>query len=129
MILDSSVILDFILEEEPISTELTKLLLDENAKIIVHQMAEICDVARREGAPVQSFLEHTMVICEQTNILNSDIIEAAKLKWHHRKLGKTKISLADAMMLAVGKRIGENVVTKDADFIGIEGATVLGKNC
>lgn len=88
-------------------------------------MTEICDVARREGAPVQSFLEHTMVICNQETIQNSDIIEAAELKWLHRKSGKEKFSLADAMMLAVGKRIGETVVTKDGDFVGIEGAIVL----
>jgi predicted nucleic acid-binding protein len=119
--------LDFILEEEPIATELTILLLDDDAKIILHQMAEICDVARREGAPVQSFLDHTMIICNQEFIQNVDIIEAAELKWEHRKSGKKKFSLADAMMLAVGKRIGETVVTKDTDFVGIDGAIVLGQ--
>lgn len=125
MILDTSIIIDFIFEEEPASTELTKLLIQEDAKILVHQMAEVCDVAQRLHAPVESILQQTMIICEREEVQQSDIIAAAELKWAQREAGKKKFSLADAMMIAVAKRTGEKIVTKDGDFSEFDEAIIL----
>jgi len=128
MILDTSVVLDFIWEREPVSTELTKLLVESNEEAFLTplQFAEVADVsAKNKCYPEDSFKE-IEIFSTLISLTRDDLIESGKLKWEMRQGGRSKFSLADAMMLAVGRRIGHTVVTKDRDFIGIDGAFVLG---
>jgi predicted nucleic acid-binding protein len=126
LIVDASVVIDFFLEEEPVSTEFAKLLIEEESHIILHQLAEICDYSVRAKRPAATLLEYSLKLCKRASIEDDDLVSAAKLKWEQREAGKKRFSLADALLLSVGRRLGETVVTKDAEFIGIEGVTVLG---
>ncbi|GEM_PF-2715058 len=128
MILDTSIVLDFIWEREPVSTELTKLLIEsgENAYITQHQLAEISDVTVKNNRdPNISFTEVELFVTK-ISLTKDDLIESGKIKWQCRQEGRTKFSLADAVMLAVSIRTGQTLITKDRDFIGIDGVKVLG---
>ena len=128
MILDTSIVIDFLLQKEPVNTELTALLVeaDREACVIIHQRAELCDVAVRNGRNPADALTDLDGFTRQEEVTRADLIEAAHLKWVVRLAGRKRFSLADAVMLAVGRRLGETVVTKDGDFAGLEGVTVLG---
>jgi predicted nucleic acid-binding protein len=128
LILDTSVALDFIWEREPISTELANLMINSNEDVYMadHQLAEISDVATRNKGEPEVALAEIGRFVQRVTVTQEDLVNCGTIKWTQRKAGKNKFSLADAVMLAVGRRLGETVVTKDTDFAGLEGVTLLG---
>ena len=129
MIVDTSVILDFLWQKEPISTELTVILAqsDEPVRIVLPQKAEVCDVSKRSGLHPDDVLSAVEKMTEEIPLQSSDLIDAGILKWKMRDSGRSRFSLADAILLAVGQRRNERIITSDGAFRDLEGVTVVGK--
>ena len=109
MILDTSVLFDFLWGYQPVCSQLQNLLEKdnhENFKCIDFQRAELCDLFARKGIKPEYSLNDIQLICQRLATEDNDLIQGAIIKNKMRKKGNQKISLADSVMLAVSKRTG-----------------------
>lgn len=127
MFLDTSVLIDLVfVKDKAVEDYLRKV--DEKGDslyfsvIQVGEFADWCHSKGKDPTPTISLLEK---MCYFTNLTEDLCLEGSRIKHEQRRAGKKRFSLIDGCIVASAKNIGEELLTRDRDFEGLENVIVL----
>jgi len=117
VILDASVIIAFLDPRDPSHERAVKAITEAGERRVpASVLAEVLVHPNREGSAAVAHVERTLAaLASGVEPLTGEIARtAASLRARHRKL-----RLGDALVIATGDALGEDVLTADRGFAGV----------
>jgi len=127
MFLDTSIIVDIFQHEldTPRFKKIAAHIENEALFVSMFQLAELSDWALKNGVDENEAVSNVKKLASVVPLDEGICLHASRLKNEMRKEGMRKFSLADGIIMASARSIGQKLLTRDSDFRKLGDAVVL----
>ncbi len=127
MFLDTSIIVEILRTEsgDDLADRILGLVKEEPLYISILQVAELADWCNSNGVDAESRLSRLKEIASMVPLTEYICLLAAAVKRRMRGIGISKFGLADGIILASARSMGQKVLTMDTDFSKAPDAIIL----